>query len=26
VLEANDYLGGRTKSTDINGCTFDLGA
>jgi len=26
VLEANDYLGGRTKSTAINGCTFDLGA
>ena len=23
VLEANDYLGGRTKSIVLNGCTFD---
>jgi oxygen-dependent protoporphyrinogen oxidase len=26
VLEANDYLGGRTKSIVLNGCTFDEGA
>lgn len=26
VLEASDYLGGRTKSEVINGCNFDLGA
>lgn len=26
VLEANDYLGGRTKSVVINDCTFDEGA
>ena len=23
VLEANDYLGGMTKSIVLNGCTFD---
>jgi len=26
VLEANDYLGGRTKSIILNDCLFDLGA
>ncbi len=26
VLEANDYLGGRTKSIILNNCNFDLGA
>ena len=25
VLEADDYLGGRTKSGIINNCKFDLG-
>lgn len=26
LLEASDYLGGRTQSIELKGCTFDLGA